>query len=83
MSLHITVLAVTALSLFALQTAQGHLLGDTPMMRRSCTRPPSVVTNLGSGLMRLRGGIEYYENRMDVQEAITALKQAKFLSPDF
>lgn len=33
-------------------------------------------------LLRLRGGIEYYDDRMDLEAAIKALKQARFLFVD-
>ena len=42
---------------------------------RPAGAPAAFHESRRNGIMRLRGGIEYYENRMDVQEAIKALKQ--------
>ena len=78
LSLSFAFVASVALSLLAIQLAECRLVANLPTMRRSCLSAPSAVAC--SGPMQLRGGIEYYENRMDVQEAITALKQAIFES---
>jgi hypothetical protein len=72
-------LAFTMLGLLALQLVPCDSIGSASFVRRSCSVAPASGTNVRGGLMRLRGGIEYYENRMDVQEAIQALKQALFL----
>jgi hypothetical protein len=72
-------LTFAMLGLLALHLVPCDSIGSASFLLRSCSVAPASGTNVRAGLMRLRGGIEYYENRMDVQEAIQALKQALFL----
>jgi hypothetical protein len=67
-------LTFAMLGLLALVPVPCESICSAPLVRRFSSVAPA--SNVRAGPLRLRGGIEYYENRMDVQEAIQALKQA-------
>ena len=72
-------LTFAMMGLLALVPVPCESICSAPLVRRFSSVAPASGTNVRAGPLRLRGGIEYYENRMDVQEAIQALKQAIFI----
>ena len=77
MSLPSTLLLALSVCVLALQIAPCHSIFSAPFSVRHSSVAPSVGAEVRHRPMRLRGGIEYYENRMDVQDAIQALKQVR------